>query len=730
MVLVLTAAVCLAAGAALAADAPAKPPAEAQKGPQPKFNPPGGVFAKPISLRLTVPAAGAVVRFTLDGSDPTEKAEAFREDLRLTATTLLKARVFKGTQPAGPTVSQTYTVIEPELLKFRSNLPVVILNTFGREITHSEKVRGSISLMGPQAGGTSMEGVPQFDGRGDLHVRGNSSLRYLKRSYGCKLFDDSGSNRSASLLGLPKDNDWVLYAPYPDKTLIRDVLAYDLSRQMGQYASHTKFVEVFVNQVGGKLSMRHYTGVFVLEEKIKRGKDRVNVQKLRPEDSTEPNITGGYVFKKDHGDTWGEVTPTVDGRPMGFGGNSGPRYGYPTGPGGFPGDPNGFQPPVGGTRRAGDNSRGGGQTVAPDSTTFFDRLRLALGGQEGGGPPPPPQPGVQPPRGRDEVRVYREDATPRENGGMDGFRMSLRNGGSGVEETFRTSHRNEFFYVEPKAEEITPAQKTWLRKHLNEFEQALYGENFRDPATGYAAYIDVDSFIDHHLMVEVTKNIDGFRFSTFYQKDRGGKIRMQPIWDWNLSFGNANGKQGWMPEYWYWPQLDDSQYSWFRRLFEDPDFAQRYVDRWGQLRATVFSVSNMFTRIDSLVAELGDARKRNFERWPILSRRIWPNTYLGHSYEDEINFMKEFIRKRTTWIDQQFVTAPVATVSGEGSPTARLTAPAGQIYFTLDGSDPRQSGGGVSPKAQAYQAPVARPEPGRLWARARVDERWSPLLRF
>ena len=105
------------------------------------------------------------------------------------------------------------------------------------------------------------------------------------------------------------------------------------------------------------------------------------------------------------------------------------------------------------------------------------------------------------------------------------------------------------------------------------------GLNFKDPKTGYAAYIDPDSFIDHHLLVEVTKNIDGFRFSTFYYKDRGGKLNMGPIWDWNLSFGNANGKQGWMPESWYWPQLDDRQYSWFRRLFEDPDFAQRYVDR-------------------------------------------------------------------------------------------------------------------------------------------------------
>jgi len=76
---------------------------------------------------------------------------------------------------------------------------------------------------------------------------------------------------------------------------------------------------------------------------------------------------------------------------------------------------------------------------------------------------------------------------------------------------------------------------------------------FRDPTNGYAAFIDVDSFIDHHWLVEATKNVDGFRFSTFYYKDRADKIHMGPIWDWNLAFGNVNGKQGWMPQYWYWP---------------------------------------------------------------------------------------------------------------------------------------------------------------------------------
>src|SRR6185436_3987465 len=285
------------------------------------------------------------------------------------------------------------------------------------------------------------------------------------------------------------------------------------------------------------------------------------------------------------------------------------------------------------------------------------------------------------------------------------------------------------YYVEPKAEDITPAQRNWLRNHLNQFERVLHGPDFKDPVKGYAAYIDADSFIDQHLLVEITKNIDGFRFSTFYQKERGGKIRMQPVWDWNLSFGNANGKQGWLAEYWYWPQLDNTQYSWFRRLFEDPDFAQRYVDRWGELRTTVFSATNVLTRIDALVAELGSARTRNFQRWPILGRKVWPNTFVGRTYEEEIDYMKDFIRRRLTWIENQFVAAPVAMRKQTGSPL-QLTAAAGQIYFSLDGSDPRASGGAVARGARAYSEPVQVPPDGKLVARALVDGRWSAPTRL
>jgi hypothetical protein len=700
---------------------------EARTGAAPSFSPTSGVFVDKVLVSLSVTGPAAVIRFTLDGSEPSFKSEAYADPIRLTGTTLVKARVFEGNRPAGPATSQTYTVIEKELEKFTSNLPLVILNTFGHEVERQSKISASARFIDTKNGSSSLLAAPNFDGRGDVNLRGNTSLRYLKRSFALKTRDESWQARSVSILGFPKDSDWVLYAPYPDKTLIRDVLAYDLSRQMGRYASRTKFVELFLNQVGGRLSKRHYMGVYVLEEKIRRSADRVNIHKLGTNDNAEPNITGGYIFKKDHWDTAGNVTPTVDGRPMGFGGGSGSRYGYPTGPDGFPADPKGFQPPVGGNRRS---NRGGG----PPDRSVFDNFRNLLGGDQ---PPPPAQPGegrqyreVRDPNTGERVRVESFSRGGPEGGGTREQRFSFGRGfgDPSGNEMFRTGRGNEFFYVEPKADEITPAQKAWLQGHLQEFERALYGPDFKDSARGYAAYIDVDSFIDHHILVELTKNIDGFRFSTFFQKDRGGKIKLEPIWDWNLSFGNANGKQGQVAEYWYWPQLDDNQYSYYRRLFDDRDFGQRYVDRLAQVRATVFSDRNVMARIDSLVAELGSAVGRNYERWPILGRHVWPETFVGRTYEEEINYLKDFTRRRLAWIDEQFVAAPSITrkngdADRPGSLT--LTAPAGKVYFTLDGSDPRAPGGKVSDKATLYSAPVALPKNARVFARAFTEDRWS-----
>jgi hypothetical protein len=297
-----------------------------------------------------------------------------------------------------------------------------------------------------------------------------------------------------------------------------------------------------------------------------------------------------------------------------------------------------------------------------------------------------------------------------------------------VKQTFRSSQGNHFFYVEPKAKDITAPQRSWLSHYVNAFEHALYGEQFRDPKFGYAAFIDPDSFIDHHLLVEVTKNIDGFRFSTFYYKDRGGKINMGPIWDWNLSFGNANGREGFNPEGWYWSQLDDQQYSWFRRLFQDPDFSQRYADRWGELRNDQFSVARIHARIDELAQQLNEAQARNFRRWRILGKNIQPNSYVGESFRDEVNWMKDWIANRLKWIDQQFLSAPRFSLKTGAIPRGsklELRAATGKIYYTLDGTDPRSPGGAVSPKALAYSSPIMIRDAASVFCRVRKGDRWS-----
>ena len=100
-----------------------------------------------------------------------------------------------------------------------------------------------------------------------MKLRGFSTLRLPKRSYTFHTVDAKTNQVKVPLLGLPKEEDWVLYAPYEDKTMIRDVLAYELSNKMGRYAPRTRYVEFFLNTDGGPVNMRDYAGVYVLVEK-------------------------------------------------------------------------------------------------------------------------------------------------------------------------------------------------------------------------------------------------------------------------------------------------------------------------------------------------------------------------------------------------------------------------------------------------------------------------------
>lgn len=792
----------------------------------PAISPDGALFTNDVTVTLA--ATAGQIRFTTDGTTPTTNSPLYAAPLRLTNSALLQARAFTSNDASLATAA-VFTSAHTNVAGFQSTLPVMVIHSFGQSLPTPSNAPAWLQVFAPAANQpASLTTRAEFSGPAKLKRRGFSSLRFPKMSLSVETIDLQGDESAVSLLGLPADSDWVLYAPYPDRTLMRDVLAYEMSRRLGHYASHTRFVEVFLNDSTNQLTRAHYAGVYVLEEKIKVAPHRVALRKLSPKDEAEPEITGGYLFKKDHLEKATaasapaaprpELPPVLTDR-------------YPTGPGGFPAAASGFLPAVEPLLFV----------TAQSLTTNAVAVTNFVGTNFGVVPPPsvtivrtnsllltnlvsvtnssiatnllvttnhPVVTNVtvtsltvistnavvatQSTTGTNTVATTNQvdahtvvisttltlltSATYRTNYLVVTNTFALTNvsvltntvvstssvvvtniaiasvpdistryflvtnvfrlgrpdpapGSSGLVESgegFVTQQANTFFFVDPKPTKITPAQRAWLTNYLNRFESALYGPDFRSPTNGYAAFMDVDSFIDHHLFVEATKNIDGYRFSTYFTKDRGEKLRMEPIWDWNLSLGNARLRQGYLAENWYWPQLNDQQYSWFRRLFEDPDFGQRYVDRWAQWRTNVFATSNVLKRIDELATTLQQPAARNFERWPILGDIVGQEYFAGKTYAEEIANLKTWVTNRLAWMDAQFVPPPVVarTTEAPSSVVVRFIAPAGQVYVTTDGTDPRQAGGAISAGARTAQT-VSVSNAVKVIARTRSAHGWS-----
>ena len=155
---------------------------------------------------------------------------------------------------------------------------------------------------------------------------------------------------------------------------------------------------------------------------------------------------------------------------------------------------------------------------------------------------------------------------------------------------------------------------------------------------------------------------------------------------------------------------------------------QRCVDRWGQLRTNEFSTARIHKRIDQLAAELQEAQARNFDRWGIMGQRVHANSYVGRTYRDEVNWMKRWIKERLTWIDSQLLPAPrpsIQQADGGHHPTVVLEGSSGTIYYTLDGTDPREPGGGVSSKAKSYSGPISVRSDTQIFARSFQSQAWS-----
>ncbi len=407
-----------------------------------------------------------------------------------------------------------------------SNLPIISINTFGENIPDEPRINAQMGIINNNSGTNNIEDdFNDYNGRITIEKRGNSSQEQEKPPYRFETIDDNGENNNVKLLGLPEENDWILYAPWSDKSLMRNVLIYSLSNDMGRYAPRSEFVELYLNN--------EYRGVYVLMEKIKRDKNRVAISSLDPNSNSGDNLTGGYILKFD----WAET---------------------------------------------GDNNGG-----------FFSLI--------------------------------------------DGMRYN---------------------YHYPKPDEISSEQESYIQLYINSYENIMNSNKYNSEQ-GYSKFIDIGSFVDFIILQEISRNVDAYGLSTYIYKDKesiNNMLTAGPIWDFNHGFGNCDYYKAWETDGWnisYTYEDMDQRAFWWLKLWNDDNFKEMIKDRYKVLRKSILSTTNINTKVDQYVSELGNSVNKNFTKWPILGEYIWPNKEVFDTYQEEIIYLKSWINNRLTWMDSE-----------------------------------------------------------------------------
>ena len=221
-----------------------------------------------------------------------------------------------------------------------------------------------------------------------------------------------------------------------------------------------------------------------------------------------------------------------------------------------------------------------------------------------------------------------------------------------------------FQYDYPKPDSITVQQQTYIQSYVDSFESSLAGPDFADTSIGYKKYISVNSFVDYFILNEISKNVDGYRLSTYLHKDKyskGGKLKIGPPWDydiawWNADYCGGNDTTGWAYQFGNLCPYDGGQIPfWWERLLQDSSFTNKLYCRWQELRQTILDTTNLCAYIDSNANYLNEGQTRNFQDWNIIGTYVWPNpSPLATTYQGEINNLKRWVKNRITWLDNIF----------------------------------------------------------------------------
>jgi hypothetical protein len=439
------------------------------------------------------------------------------------------------TAPGGPGLPRT--------------IPVLWIDV-GKSIPDEPKVKGKLRVIeehegNPTANAASFATRPAtLESAIGIELRGQTSQDFPKKPYGIELRDGAGMARKMPLLGMPPESDWVLYAPcYFDKSCLRNAFIYHLYRELDpdRYGVRWRFAEVFID--------RDYKGLYLVVERIKRDRYRVNIP-APARDAASGDISGGYIFRR-------------------------------------------------------ERNRGSARTFIT--------------------------PG----------KVWPQPAT----------------GGS------------VYIYHYPRHDRITSAQKAYLIDYVTRFEAVFNSSSWADPKKGYRSWIDLKSWLDTAIAMELSMDSDGYRKSLYFYKDadrNGGKLFSSPVWDFDLALGNNEFRE---PKGWLYKELcclgrnpppqgpNNAHLFYWHKIWGyyrpgDPSFHSDLKCRWLELRKGPLKVEHVHALIDGWVKVIAPAQKRDNQRWKYIGKVTGFDVPALPSFEAEVAFFKNWLAGRIGWLDK------------------------------------------------------------------------------
>ena len=428
-----------------------------------------------------------------------------------------------------------------------TNLPIVWIEVRDRTIDRYERIDAYMKIIDNGKGKLNYADLKahpgqrvDYEGHVALRYRGNSTFNDSpKKPISFRTLDQPmkyASKQKVKILGMGKEDNWALLAPYSDKSMMRNLLAYELARPWMEYAPRGRYCEVFLDGT--------YYGIYVLSEVVSKGKHRLNLASPR---KTGDALTGDYLIEVDY----------------------------------------------------------------------------------------------------DDDVHYRSKYHPVDSNGR--------------------PLADKFIHIQyksPNPDDLNKAQMQYINRCFDQMEDVLASPDYRDPVKGYRRYIDVMSFIDYQLAMELGHNVDGYRKSCkLYKRRDGVDGRFKTVvWDMNLAYGNCNLHEGWRTDGWVY-ECNDLLYAhgedylipfWWGRLNADEKYQRLLRDRWAQYRSTTLTEDHVMAVIDSLANELtaGGAIARNSQAWPRWGVWVWPNYYVAKDFDDEVSHLKQWLRDRIAWMDE------------------------------------------------------------------------------